>query len=304
MASRNNPLKRLEDALVYQFFRFLSFLARRISRRQFELLASQIGDLLFRAFRLRRTLVLENLSKAFPGKSEHEVYHIARQCYRNMAVNLLEVLRIPLLKTQDDARRLMQVDEKHVKKFFKVWRSKGKGAVVISAHFGNWELAGVCLGLMGISMSVVAKRLRNRYIDREINALRSFHGNGVLYKKQALREGLRILSQGGVLTILGDQSDPSGGFVTKFLGRPASVFLGPAFLALKAGSPVFVAMSRRLINGQYLLEIEQVPTADLTFSRHDIQILTQRYTRVIESWVIRYPEEWFWVHDRWKRHEK
>ncbi|HED30532.1 MAG TPA: lipid A biosynthesis acyltransferase [Prosthecochloris aestuarii] len=290
--------KRSSNKAVYIVFRFLGSVVRRLERRRFEWLAFRSGDLLFSVLRVRRKLVEENLALTFPSRSAGEIRHIARQVYRNMVVNLLEVLRIPLIGTPEGARELIDLD---MSGFLARTRDQGKGGMLISAHFGNWEIAGVCAGLLGVPMTVVAKRLKNRDIDREINGFRQMYGNGVLYKKQALREGLRLLRSGGVLTILGDQSDPNEGFVMPFLGRPASVFLGPAFLALKADVPVFVVLTRRQPNGRYVLDIVEIPTDDLSVGKEGVRELTRRYTSVIEEYILRYPEEWFWLHDRWKR---
>ncbi|RNA64272.1 lipid A biosynthesis acyltransferase [Prosthecochloris sp. ZM_2] len=298
MASRNNPWKRLEDAIVLRLFRWLGGLARLLGRRQFEWIAFRIGDFLYDIVRVRRGVVRRNLAAAFPGMPLKERRHIGRQVYRNMSVSLLEILRIPMVENAADARELIDID---LSEFIAATNEQGKGGVLLSAHFGNWELAGVCIGLLGLPMTVVAKRLRNKLIDHEINRIRKIRGNDVLYKRQALRDGLRLLRNGGVLTILGDQSDPDMVFVTDFLGRPASFFQGPAFLALKAQVPVFLIMTRRQPSGKYLMELKEIPTSDLTFSKASIQELTLRYIAQLEHYIRTYPEEWFWLHDRWKR---
>ena len=223
---------------------------------------------------------------------------MAREVYRRQSLNLFEVLRLPLVNNEEDASNLLNVEgsellEKAIK--------AGKGGVIVSAHFGNWELLGVCTGLLVTPMHIVVKQLRNPLIDTRINVWRTRQGNRVLYKKSALREGVRILRKGGFVTTLGDQSDPKGGFVTDFLGRSSAVFLGPSFLALKADVPMFLGMCRRLENGRYVVEAQEIKTFDLSFCREDIRELTKRYMRQIEQCIYRYPEEWFWMHDRWKR---
>ncbi|NEX12731.1 MAG: lipid A biosynthesis acyltransferase [Prosthecochloris sp.] len=299
MASGKTLQQRIQERSVFLLFSFLGTVTRMLSRDFFERLACVIGDIVYDVLRIRRSLVERNLSQTFPLKSAREISVIARKVYRNVVISLLEVFRIPMIDGRNGAEKLIDAD---LDEFLSATRDQGRGGVIISAHFGNWELTGVCVGLLGAPMTIVVKRLRNALIDREINALRSFHGNSVVYKKQALREGLRLLQGGGYITMLADQSDPKGGFVMPFLGRPASVFLGPAFLALKAGVPVFLGMTRRQESGRYLLEAREIPTSDLSFGKAGIQELARRYTEAIEEYIYRYPEEWFWLHDRWKRH--
>lgn len=298
MGSLKKSWGRFNQKITYRLFLFLGLLVRRLNRRQFNWLAYVMGDFAYYCLRPRRKLVETNLAYAFPEKSSQEITDISRQVYRNQAVNLLEVLRLPLLQSRKDAAKLIDL---HLDEFLAKTRAREKGGVLVSGHFGNWELAGVCIGLLVTPIAVVAKKLKNRLVNNEIERLRRLHGNTVIYKKQALREGLAVLRDGGIVTVLGDQSDPKGGFFMDFLGRDASVFLGPAFLTLRARVPMFALMCRRQPNGKYVLEAEEIDTSDLSFSKENIRELTVRYTKVLEKYIFRYPEEWFWVHDRWKR---
>ena len=296
--SLNTSLKHVKQRAEYLLFMLCGGFARALSPKWCETVAYKSGDFVFDVLRIRRKIVERNLEGAFPGKSRREIHAMAREVYRRQSLNLFEVLRLPLVDNKEDAATLLDVEgsellEKAVK--------AGKGGVIVSAHFGNWELLGVCTGLLVTPMHIVVKQLRNPLIDRRINAWRTRQGNSVLYKKSALREGVRILGNGGFVTTLGDQSDPKGGFVTDFLGRSSAVFLGPSFLALKAGVPMFLGMCRRLGNGRYVVEAQEIKTFDLSFCREDIRELTKRYTHEIEQYIHRYPEEWFWMHDRWKR---
>ena len=276
-------------------------IVRRLNRSHSAAMARILGDIVFDLLKMRRDLVETNLSLTFPEKSGEEISRIARQVYRNLAANAVEVLRLPLIRTPEDATRLVDVD---VRDFLAKTRDRNNGAVCVSAHFGNWELLAVSLGLLISQVTVVVKRLKNRDIDRQINRWRGIRGNTIVYKRQALREGLRTLRRGGIMSFLADQSDPEGGFFMDFLGRRTSVFLGPAYLALKTGVPLFVVMCRRSGGGRYIAEFEEVDTAGLGSDKGDAEELTRRYTRVLERYIRQYPEEWFWVHNRWKRTEE
>ncbi len=295
MSKNKNSIR---DKLFYRILLLVGLIVRRLNRAHVAAIARISGDIVYDRLKIRRELVETNLSLTFPEKSGEEIRRIARQVYRNLAENAIEVLRLSLIGTPEDASRLVEVD---VRDFLAKTRDRNKGAVCVSAHFGNWELLAVSLGLLVSPVTVVVKRLKNRDLDSQINRWRSMRGNTVVYKRQALREGLRTLRSGGIMSILADQSDPKGGFFMDFLGRRASVFLGPAFLALKTGVPLFVVMCRRNGSGRYIAEFEEVETSDLGAGKEDAEELARRYTRVLERYIRTYPEEWFWVHNRWKR---
>lgn len=297
MSQSNRWFKSLTQHVEFALFMFCMQMTKILTPKQCEKLANRLGDIVYDVLKIRRKIVEKNLEGTFPEKSPEEIDSLARKVYRRQALNMIEVLRIPLIKGRDDASKLLDIDGDE---FLEKTRYAGKGGVVVSAHFGNWELLGLCTGLLVASMHIVIKHQRNPLIDRWITANRIKHGNKVVYQKNALRQGVQLLSRGEVVTLLGDQKDPSGSFVTDFLGRSSAVFLGPAFLALKTGSPMFLGMCRRRENSRYIVEIHEIKTSDLSFSREDIQELTRRYTKAIETYIYRYPEEWFWLHNRWK----
>lgn len=289
---------RIGDKLFYRILLLVGMIVRRLNRAHAAAIAGITGDIVYDRLKIRRELVETNLSLTFPEKSGEEIRRIARQVYRNLAENAMEVLRLPLIQTPEDAVSLLQID---ARAFLARTRESGKGAVLVSAHFGNWELLGIGLCLLVSPATVVAKKLKNSEVDGLVNKWRSMRGNRVVYKKQALREGIRTLRSGGIMSILADQSDPNGGFFMDFLGRRTSVFVGPAYLALKTGVPLFVIMCRRNGSGRYIAEFEEVQTSDLGDGKEDAEELARRYTRVLERYIRAYPEEWFWVHNRWKR---
>ncbi|MEI7825352.1 MAG: lysophospholipid acyltransferase family protein, partial [Chlorobiaceae bacterium] len=274
-------------------------LVRSISRRKSTAIANIIGSFAYHLLKIRRPLVEKNLSLTFPEKKATEISAIARQVYRNQAENFIEILRLPMIKTAEDAAKLVDFNTGN---FLEKTILSKKGGVIVSAHFGNWELFSLCGGMMVAPVSVVVKPLKNPYIDLQINAWRTMHGNRIVYDGHAvIRQCLKTLREDGIIAVLGDQSDQSGSFFTEFLGRRTSVFIGPAFLALKAGVPLFVGMCRRNGDGRYTIDFEEISMAGLGTTKTDAEELARRYTKVIERSIYQYPEEWFWLHNRWKR---
>jgi Kdo2-lipid IVA lauroyltransferase/acyltransferase len=298
MTRRRVRNEKFLQKVIYNLIMTLGVLVRSVSREKSTVIARFFGDVGYDLLKVRRKLVTQNLVLTFPEKSLSEIDTIARQVYRNQAENVIEMLRLPMIKTAADASLLLDIDASEL--LAKTIGQK-KGGVLLSAHFGNWELFGLCAGLLVTPATIVVKRLKNNEIDQQINTWRTMHGNRIIYKGKALREGMRTLGKGGILTVLGDQSDPGGSFYTEFLGRRTSVFLGPAYLALKAGVPIFVGMCRRIGDGRYIVECEEIDMSGLGTAKTDAEELARRYTKVLERFIYQYPEEWFWLHNRWKR---
>ncbi len=289
----------LADRAYYGLIKMLGILVRSISRKHSTSIAYWLGDFVYNTLKTRRPLVEKNLALTFPEKTQAEIDTIARQIYRNQAENMIEVLRLPMIKTPEDAARLIDVEA--ARSLYAKTVDQKKGGVLVSAHYGNWELLAYCSGLMLGAVTIVVKPIKNRAIDKQINAWRTMHGNRIVYDWKALREGLRALKNGELLTILGDQSDNGGSFFTEFLGRRTTVFLGPAYLALKTGVPLFVVMCQRTDEGRYKVDIEEIDLTGLGTSKTDAEELARRYTSTMERYIYRHPEEWLWLHNRWKR---
>jgi KDO2-lipid IV(A) lauroyltransferase len=288
------------DVMTYLAVRLLGGMACAMSLKQARRTACVLGDFVYKVTGLRRDLVHRNLRLTFPEKSTDEIHSIAREVYRSVAITLFDVLRFPLIRSREDAAALIDIDPET---FLRGTDHGRKGAVLVSAHYSNWELMAMAFGYMVTPITMIVKELSNKLVDRQMNELRTSKGNSIVYDDQALREGLRLLGRGGVLAILADQSDPSSTYFGKFLGRRATIFNGAAFFALKAQVPLFVGICRRSSDGRYIVDTHEIETSDLTFCKEDIITLASRYTRVLEDYIRRWPEEWFWLHNRWKNGE-
>ena len=295
--SCKKALKRISYPISAGMFILLGLLAKNLSKEQALRFGRLLGYLIWDVLRIRRSLVLDNLKQAFPEKEEEEIKQLARQSFANQARNMIELLRIPLIQDEKDAQELVEI---RADACFHESTAQNRGAVVVSAHLSSWEVIGVCAGMFLTPLHIVIKPIKNKHLDRRINRLRTMHGNRVIPKDQAVRQGLQILKSGGIMVILGDQSKKHGNFYAEFLGRRSSLVLGPAFLALKAGVPLFVETCRSLDNGEYLVDISEITTNDLEYTREGIRTLTVRYTKVLEEFIRRHPAEWLWLHDRWK----
>ena len=246
----------------------------------------------------QRLIATHNLRRAFPEKSEGEILRIVQGVYRNMGIVAAEFFDIPRLTKENIAA---QVETEGLENCWKALE-KGQGLLLFSAHFGNWELEAAAAALLIKPAVVIYRPLDSPLLDHLVLRVRSATGNIPLAKEHAMRPMLRALKQNGILGILIDQNvDWYEGVFVDYFGRPACTTDGLALLALHTGAPVLPAYIVRLPDGRYRLvfgpEVEVIRTGDRDA---DVLANTQRFTKVIEQIVRRYPDQWLWVHQRWK----
>jgi KDO2-lipid IV(A) lauroyltransferase len=180
--------------------------------------------------------------------------------------------------------------------------ARGRGVVSPIAHLGNWELQGVATAPLIGSSAVIARPLDNPALDRRLVSFRTSTGNVVVYKKKALAQILKTLREGRVVAVMLDQNvQAKDGIFVRFFGRPACTTTVAAALAIKTGCPIVPAHCVRRADGRYRMVYG--PLVEWTGSGRrdeDIAALTQQLTSIIEGWVRESPEQWLWLHRRWK----
>ncbi len=261
-------------------------------------IAGLLGKALFRVDRKHRKIVIDNLIYAFGHqKSTHEIQCLAKQVF----INLLQVVFEIGWSLKQDERQLVKhfkIDGyRHIKKAYE----KGKGVLVLTAHFGNWELLTVIGAMIKFPLSIVVRPLDFKPLDHFFFNLRTRFGGKIIPKKRSFRKILESLNRGEMVALLMDQNvDWYEGVFVKFMGRRACTNHGLALLALKTGAPVvpvFMVREKTGLKGKFGQEIPFIKTGD---SRKDIEVNTRQYNKAIEDMIYQYPEQWFWVHQRWK----
>jgi KDO2-lipid IV(A) lauroyltransferase len=287
--------KNLEYWLVLAVARSLGLLPRPLAR----LLAGALAFTIHRLLGRLRRVGLRNLEMALPGLSIAERQRILRGVYRHLGWQLVEFCRMPRY-TAENTRGWLRTEglENYL-----AAQAHGKGVLVVTGHLGAWELSSFYHSLMGHPMSMVIRRLDNRRLDEFVNGIRCMHGNRVLHKDDFGRGLLTAMRAGQTVGILMDtnMTPPQGVFVP-FFGVEACTASGLAHVALKTGAavlPGFVLWEPS--ERQYVLHFG--PELDLTRSgdiQADILAATAQCTETIESWIRRYPDQWLWIHRRWK----
>jgi KDO2-lipid IV(A) lauroyltransferase len=247
---------------------------------------------------VRRRTVREHLRQAFPNESEAWRRRLARASFRSLGREFLATFLLGRASPEEVLERTQVVGLPSLQEALE----KGKGAIAISAHFGNWEIAGASVALRGVPLDAVVQRQRNPLFDVELNETRRRLGITVIYRSEATKEVLRSLRKGRVVGILADQNVRRGGVFVDFFGKKAATARGPAIFALRTGCPIFLGLARRVEGSptRYRTEIVPVEFAPSGDMEEDVLRLTEAYTRYLEQEIVRAPEQYFWQHRRWK----
>lgn len=291
------------QSLEYYGLRGLVAGVRRLPMSQLQRLGRRLGRMWYRLDARHRRVAVENLALAFDGeKSRAEIESLAQKTFEQLGVTAVEVCKLAYM----DRHRLVEWVGVEGEQNFWAAHGAGKGVLLLTGHFGNWELMGMLPSALDVPITVVARATDNPAIENELARMRSRFGNRVIHKKEALRETMRELRAGGVVAILIDQNvaEREGVFV-EYFGRPACTTPTMALLALKTDARVVPTFCLRTENGTHRVvvepEVELVRTGDL---ERDVVVNTQRFTSIIEGYVRRHPDHWLWMHRRWKTRPK
>jgi KDO2-lipid IV(A) lauroyltransferase len=228
---------------------------------------------------------------------EKEAERIAKESTLRFGPMLFEVLRSPVIKRQmDEYVTLVGAVEE-----LKAQAASGQGIVFATSHSGNWELEGGALAHHGIPLVAVAKKQTSQGMDKFINEYRALMGMHVTYNK-GVREMYEMLGQGWAIGLLSDQ-DPSrkDGMVMDFFGRPTNCVVGAATMARFKDVPIFMVQIHKEPDGHHTQWISEPVWVEKTKDKkEDIRRTTQQLNNMLEDYIRRYPEDWFWLHDRWK----
>ncbi len=273
-------------------------LARPLPFRRLQRLGRGLGVLSWTLIPFRKRVVLENLTATFgDGLDQEAITRLGRAFYAQLGTTLLEFCGYWRLGPD----RVREVVEIEGREHLDAALSAGKGALMVSAHFGNWELLGAWVATEVQPVRFLVKTQSNARVDRLQNRLRARAGVGVIRAGPSVKEMIRTLREGGVVGLLGDQDGGPGGLFLPFLGRPASVFRGTGQLAWRLGCPVITGFLVRREDGRHRLIAQPPLVIDPGWDEETaVARITEEYTQRVEAMVRRYPDHYFWVHRRWK----
>ncbi|HOX44265.1 MAG TPA: protein-L-isoaspartate(D-aspartate) O-methyltransferase [Myxococcota bacterium] len=278
----------------------LSWLVRALPRRWALGLGSALGWLWFHVIRLRRRVALENLRLVLPELGPRERRRVAGDSLRELGRSAVELLRVPGLDREAAGRLLVHQGEEHLD----AARARGRGVLVVTAHFGSFDLLACAEALRGLRLAVVSRELHARGANRFWMRLRERAGLHIVPPRNAALQIHRLLAEGWLVALVIDQHMPPGrGIPVPFLGRLASTTHAPAVLALGSGAPLLPVTTERLPDGRHRVVFE--PPRDVTaLPGEDRRATVERVTRELNQWlegrVRARPDHWLWIHRRWK----
>lgn len=288
---------RLLQRVEYAAYRSIAGATRSMSEERVYRWGTRFGALCGKLLRGRNKLALGNLREAFPQKSDDEIHQIARECWRHFGRQLLLFVRMQRMSQEDVLARCEIVN----RAIFDDAVAAGRGVIVISAHYGSWEVGGLAITSIANRVHTVARRLDNEFLEADLAKLRARTGAEVIDRRHAARPLLKALEEHAVIVLLPDQAVlPREGVLAPFLGRPAWTTPAPARFAIRSDSTIVFAFCIPH-ETRHRLEFEEPIRVDrLSELERDPVALTTRINEVISRRIAARPELWLWMHDRWK----
>lgn len=249
--------------------------------------------------RVRRGVTDANLARAFPDRDARWRARVARGSYRNLGREAVAAFRFAGEPAARVLRRTAQFEG--VERLLSAARA-GRGAVLLTGHFGNWELAGAAVAARGVELAAVSTRQANRRFDDALVRARAASGVATIRRGDARREALATLRAGRLVGMVADQDAGAGGLFVDFLGAPASTTRGPALFAVRTGAPLFLGSCVAIAGapGRYRCEVEEIRCERTGDPGEDVRRLTAAHVRALAERVARRPDQYFWQHRRWR----
>ncbi|MCA9230853.1 MAG: hypothetical protein KDA57_09390 [Planctomycetales bacterium] len=291
--------RKIADYSVYALVRVLICLIQTLPLSACAAVSRQLGRFCWHVLKLRRDVVEENLRCAFPELSQSERDRIALAMWEHLLLMVMEIAHAPRKVRRTNWRR--HSAEPGMKSVLQRLIDE-RPTVLISGHVGNFEMGGYMLALHGFPMHTVARPLDNPYLDRFVTRFRESTGQYMLPKQGSGRQIALLMEKGGTISLLGDQHAGANGCWVDFFGRPASTHKAVAVFTLSGKAPTAVCASLRGDRPLYMeMHVADIvdPSAE-DFCLGTIPLLTEWYTRQLEGLIRQAPQQYWWVHRRWK----
>lgn len=282
----------------YAALRGAAGVLRGLGVRGASAVGARIGGLGFSPLKIRRDVAEDQIAKAFPEYAPAAVAGIARRSYQHLGRTAMETALLPSLTRDEIVALFEQVEGWNI---VEERLARGHGLILVSGHVGNWELGGAYLAARGLPVSVVARHMANPLVDRYLTDTRERTGLDVIHDEVAVRRVPRALRAGRAVAFLVDQAVIGlASTWVPFFGRLAKTPRGPAVFALRLDTPVVFGGVLRLPNGRFRFSFEAVDVPRTGVLDDDVDAIVGSYTKVLESFVSKAPEQYLWQHRRWK----
>jgi len=282
------------------FIKLLGIFLRRFSLTRVQKMAAAFGRFCYNHVPIRRDVAIANLRLCFPGKENDELENILEKSYVNVATVFFEFLFFPKF-TKENLKKVIEFPDES-RRLIESALERGRGLILISGHFSNWELVALAIGAFSPKrFSVIVHPFHNKVVDKFANEFRGLLGNSTVAMENSVRTSISTLRENGIVALLADQSAAKEAVPAKFFGMDAPTYQGPALFALRTHAAVQFGFLLRKEDGTYRLHLHEIDYADLKDdSSASAQILTQRHVTALEGFIRESPEYWLWFHKRFK----
>ncbi len=284
--------------IQYLLLLSLVAIAKLLPRRNFLAIGTFFGILAFWLLAGRRKLTIRNIQSTILPNNE-EATEMAKKTFANFGSTAFEIIRNSgNVLTETELKEIFEGSENEISKLHKLYEQSGHKMLLITPHLGSFELVAQYIGLSGIPMSIIGRPTNNPYIARFIKNARELFNNSYIEKGSTLLGMAKAIKDGRVVGILPDQKGGgSHSAVLDFLGRPARTLLGTARLAKKFDCEIVPVFAITLPNRKVKLTVND----PLQFASSDSdEVIMQKVNNIICEKIVQYPEQWFWMHNRWK----
>ena len=291
-------MAKLSHNIVYILALTLQKLARLLSARAADGLGRFLGSVAHGLLTSRRRVADDNLRHAFADEFDDDQRAVlVRNVFHNIGRTSVEVARYGKL-TPTGLREIIVGNGADI---LKRVHAEGKGGLITTAHYGNWEYVGSWVAAMGYPMDLLVLNQHNEMFDRLLNQSRKAMGVGIIPVGSSVKNFFKALKDNRFVGIAADQHDPSGNLIIDFLGRPAAAARGPAIFSLRTGAPILPFLLRRESYDRHVMMAgEPIYPPNEGDEEENVQTMVERYHRFFEETVRRYPDQWLWTHRRWK----
>lgn len=267
------------------------------------LIARGIGDLLFCLDAKHRKRALANLARSFPDMPESVRRRHARESMRQLLCLFVEVIFTPRLIRLESFAKYIQLNR--FEQTLRLMLTPGRGLILLTGHYGNWEVLGYVLATLGFETTSVARPLDNPYINAFLLGVREKQGQRIIAKKGATDDVTETLERGGMVAFIADQDAGKKGMFVDFFGRKASTYKSIGLLAMRYEVPVVIGYARRVGDFRFACGTQDIIYPEDWKNEADpLRYITQRYTKAIEDSIRADPGQYLWVHRRWKTRPK
>ncbi len=284
--------------VVYAIVRWFIILAQAVPLQVGNTLARGLAWLFTRVLCVRYQVADDNLHHAFPSLSAEARRDVIEKMWHHLFLMVIEVAHTPRVLHEENWRRF--VDLRNVRELVKKLL-EDRPVILVTGHFGNFEFGGYVLGLLGFPTHTVARTLDNPFLDRFVNAFRSARGQHIIPRVGGAEQIEAVLQAGGTMAFLADQSAGRKGCFVQFFGRPASTYKAIGLLSVQYDAPIAAVYVKRLgqpmrfeMGVKAILDPREVTAAD------PVTFITQWYTTQLEEIIRESPEQYWWIHRRWK----